>query len=30
VRAEIVTFDNPLQEREAANTVYLARTATGA
>jgi spermidine synthase len=24
VRAEIVTFDNPLQEREAANTVYLA------
>jgi hypothetical protein len=27
VRAEVVTFDNPLQEREAANTVYLARTA---
>lgn len=26
VRAEIVTFDNPLQEREAANTVYLAKT----
>ena len=26
VRAEVVTFDNPLQEREAANTVYLART----
>ncbi|MQA12497.1 MAG: spermidine synthase [Pseudonocardiaceae bacterium] len=23
VRAEIVSFDNPLQEREAANTVYL-------
>jgi spermidine synthase len=30
VRAEIVTFDNPLQEREAANTVYVARTATKA
>jgi spermidine synthase len=29
VRAEVVTFDNPLQEREAANTVYLARTANG-
>ncbi|MEV0091197.1 spermidine synthase [Streptomyces sp. NPDC050738] len=27
VRAEIVTFDNPLQEREAANTVYLAKRA---
>ena len=27
VRAEIVTFDNPLQGREAANTVYLARVA---
>ncbi|MEZ0095495.1 spermidine synthase [Streptacidiphilus sp. EB129] len=27
VRAEVVTFDNPLQHREAANTVYLARTA---
>ncbi len=26
VRAEIVTFDNPLQERESANTVYLAKT----
>ncbi|MFC1437893.1 spermidine synthase [Streptacidiphilus sp. N1-10] len=26
-RAEVVTFDNPLQGREAANTVYLARTA---
>lgn len=26
VRAEIVTFDNPLQGRQAANTVYLART----
>ncbi|WP_042396352.1 spermidine synthase [Streptacidiphilus carbonis] len=26
VRAEIVTFDNPLQGREAANTVYLAVT----
>ncbi|MEY9840707.1 spermidine synthase [Streptacidiphilus sp. EB103A] len=25
VRAEIVTFDNPLQQREAANTVYLAK-----
>ncbi|MBV2366903.1 spermidine synthase family protein [Streptomonospora nanhaiensis] len=25
-RAETVTFPNPLQEREAANTVYLART----
>jgi spermidine synthase len=29
VRAEVVTFDNPLQEREAANTVYIARTANG-
>jgi len=29
LRAEIVTFDNPLQEREAANTVYLATTANG-
>jgi spermidine synthase len=29
VRAEIVTFDNPLQERESANTVYLARTEPG-
>jgi spermidine synthase len=27
VRAEIITFDNPLQEREAANTLYLARKA---
>ena len=26
VRAEVVTFDNPLQQRESANTVYLART----
>jgi len=26
VRAEIVVFDNPLQERAAANTVYLAKT----
>jgi len=26
VRAEVVTFPNPLQERDAANTVYLART----
>ncbi|SFB41723.1 hypothetical protein SAMN05216266_110200 [Amycolatopsis marina] len=25
VRAEVVTFHNPLQEREAANTVYLAK-----
>ncbi|MEZ0070214.1 spermidine synthase [Streptacidiphilus sp. MAP12-20] len=25
VRAEVVTFDNPLQERAATNTVYLAR-----
>jgi spermidine synthase len=25
VRAEVVTFDNPLQERQATNTVYLAR-----
>ncbi|MBV1949785.1 spermidine synthase [Streptomyces sp. BV129] len=25
-RAEVIAFDNPLQEREAANTVYLART----
>ncbi|MDQ0993557.1 spermidine synthase [Streptomyces sp. V3I7] len=25
-RAEVVTFDNPLQEREATNTVYLAHT----
>ena len=29
VRAEVVTFDNPLQEREATNTVYLARTDRG-
>ena len=29
VRAEVVTFDNPLQEREATNTVYLARTERG-
>lgn len=27
VKTEIVSFDNPLQEREAANTIYLARTA---
>jgi spermidine synthase len=27
VRAEVVTFDNPLQERDATNTVYLARAA---
>lgn len=27
VRAEVVTFDNPLQGREAANTVYLAKRA---
>lgn len=27
VKAEVVTFHNPLQERSAANTVYLARTA---
>lgn len=27
VRAEVVAFDNPLQEREATNTVYLARRA---
>jgi spermidine synthase len=27
-RAEVVTFPNPLQDREAANTVYLAATAT--
>ena len=26
VRAEVVSFDNPLQDREAANTVYLARS----
>ncbi|MCX4821452.1 spermidine synthase [Streptomyces sp. NBC_01142] len=26
-KAEVVTFDNPLQECESANTVYLARTA---
>lgn len=26
VRAEVVVFDNPLQGRDAANTVYLART----
>ncbi|QBI56268.1 polyamine aminopropyltransferase [Streptomonospora litoralis] len=26
VRAEVVTFPNPLQERDAANTVYIART----
>ncbi|WP_330455650.1 spermidine synthase [Streptomyces sp. NBC_00820] len=25
-RAEVVSFDNPLQERESANTVYLAHT----
>lgn len=29
-KAEVVTFDNPLQERESANTVYLARTAPAA
>jgi len=28
VRAEIVRFDNPLQQREATATVYLARTAS--
>jgi hypothetical protein len=28
-RAEVVTFDNPLQRRTSANTVYLARTAAG-
>jgi spermidine synthase len=28
-RAEVVRFANPLQEREATNTVYLARTAAG-
>jgi spermidine synthase len=27
VRAEVVTFHNPLQDRAAANTVYLAKTA---
>lgn len=27
VRAETVSFDNPLQEREATNTIYLAKTA---
>jgi spermidine synthase len=27
-RAEVVRFPNPLQDREATNTVYLARTAT--
>ena len=29
VRAEVVSFHNPLQERDATNTVYLARTAEG-
>jgi hypothetical protein len=29
VRAEVVRFPNPLQDRESTNTVYLARTATG-
>jgi hypothetical protein len=28
-RAEVVRFANPLQDREATNTVYLARTAVG-
>ena len=27
VKAEVITFHNPLQNREAANTVYLAKTA---
>jgi hypothetical protein len=27
--AHVVTFDNPLQDRDAANTVYVARTASG-
>lgn len=27
VEAHVVTFDNPLQDRESANTVYVARTA---
>ncbi len=27
VRAEVVSFDNPLQDRAATNTIYLARTA---
>jgi spermidine synthase len=30
VTAEIVSFHNPLQEREATNTVYVARTRVGA
>ena len=29
VRAEVVSFDNPLQGRLATNTIYLASTATG-
>ncbi len=29
VRAEVVTFPNPLQDRDAAGTVYLARKAAG-
>jgi hypothetical protein len=27
VRAEVVSFFNPLQERDATNTVYVAKTA---
>jgi spermidine synthase len=30
VAAEVVAFDNPLQERKATNTVYLARAGSGA
>jgi len=29
VRVQIVSFHNPLQRRDATNTVYLARTAPG-
>lgn len=29
VRTEVVTFDNPLQRREAANTIYIARAPRG-
>lgn len=29
VRADVVSFANPLQDRAATNTIYLARTATG-